>query len=163
MFSLPSLPANQSPWTIFLLFLPASGNLPFPEFQMKYHNICCHCKKDHLIFCGHMPYVLKEDDKYCFVTFSWQNAKGSENKDTFHTWSFKKILGKILQTKLQCATPEFYWVQKEVHGYYPTTLQQIAVHTEPWPTWHHVLWKYAWSVQWMKEDLFFPTYDEFST
>lgn len=32
-----------------------------------------------------MPYVLKEDDKYCFVTFSWQNAKWSENKDTFHT------------------------------------------------------------------------------
>lgn len=54
--------------------------------------------KDHLIFRGHMPYVLKEDDKYCFVTFSWQNAKWSENKDTFHTWSFKKILGKILKT-----------------------------------------------------------------
>lgn len=69
--------------------------------------------KDHLIFRGHMPYVLKEDDKYCFVTFSWQNAKWSENKDTFHTWSFKKILGKILQPKLQCATSEFYWLEKE--------------------------------------------------
>lgn len=70
-----------------------------------------------------MPYVLKEDDKYCFVTFSWQNAKWSENNDTFHTWSFKKILGKISPTKLQYATPEFYWVWKEVCGYYATTLQ----------------------------------------
>lgn len=69
--------------------------------------------KDHLIFRGHMPYVLKEDDKYCFVTFSWQNAKWSENKDTFHTWSFKKILGKILQTELQCATSEFYWLEEK--------------------------------------------------
>lgn len=69
--------------------------------------------RDRLIFCGHMPYVLKEDDKYCFVTCSWQNAKRSENKDTFHTWSFKKILGKLLQTELQFATCEFDWLRRK--------------------------------------------------
>lgn len=73
--------------------------------------------------------------------------KGVKTKTLFIHEALRKYWEKILQTKLQCATPEFYWVQKEVHGYYPTTLQQIAVHTEPWPTWHHVLWKYAWSVQ----------------
>lgn len=69
--------------------------------------------RDRLIFCGHMPYVLKEDDKCCFVTCSWQNAKRNENKDTFHTWSFKKILGKLLQTESQCATCEFYWLRRK--------------------------------------------------
>lgn len=79
--------------------------------------------KDHLIFRGHMPYVLKEDDKYCFVTFSWQNAKWSENKDTFHTWSFKKILGKNIANQVTMWHFRILLVRKEVHSYSSTTLR----------------------------------------
>lgn len=127
MFSSPSLPTNQCSWAVFLLSLPASRSLTFCEFPMKFVVIV----RDRLIFCGHMPYVLKEDDKYCFVTCSWQNAKWSENKDTFHTWNFKKILGKILQTELQCAACESYWLRKKFTvTFYCFTIDSVC--TDPW-------------------------------
>lgn len=37
--------SKPTPWSIFLHFLLASRNLTFWEFEMKYHNICCHCKR----------------------------------------------------------------------------------------------------------------------
>lgn len=112
MFSLPSLPANQPPDPSFCISCLLQETLHSGSLRWNITTFVV-IVKDHLIFRGHMPYVLKEDDKYCFVTFSWQNAKWSENKDTFHTWSFKKILGEILQTELQCATSEFYWLEEK--------------------------------------------------
>lgn len=118
--------------------------------------------KDHLIFRGHMPYVLKEDDKYCFVTFSWQNAKWSENKDTFHTWGFKKILGKILQTELQCATSEFSWLEKKF-----TVILLPLYNTELFtPSLGHMalhLMEICVVCSMNERGSVFPSYDEFST
>lgn len=36
-----------------------------------------------------MPYVLKEDDKYCFVTFSWQMQNEENSILSIHE-AFKK-------------------------------------------------------------------------
>lgn len=108
-----------------------------------------------------MPYVLKEDDKYCFVTFSWQNAKWSENKDTFHTWSFKKILGEILQIELQCATSEFSWLEKKFtvillpiynRELFTQSLGHMALH----------LMETCVVCSMNERGSVFPTYDEFS-